>query len=53
MSIRSLRLLQLVLALPTFVLMAYWPLAAVPFGFAFGATCARVDALRSKGSADE
>lgn len=51
MSIRSLRLLQVAFALPTFALMALYPLAAVPFAFVFGATCVRVDTLKSTGTA--
>ncbi|WPE19904.1 hypothetical protein [Shinella zoogloeoides] len=51
MSIRTYRILQAAFALPTFALMAIYPLAAVPFAFAFGATCARVDAIKSSGAA--
>lgn len=47
MSIRTLRILQLAFALPTYVLMVYSPLTAVPFAFAYGATCAHLDLLKN------
>lgn len=49
---KTLRILQLVLSIPTFALMAYAPLWAVPLAFALGAVCTHVD-IRESGETRE